>query len=387
LSLQCPHCGSNSLYRDGLRYLADGLQTQRWLCRDCGHRFSEKGPLRKNPYGCINNACHSTSSRQVCELLTEESKNLAIVPRQETALREGTTTNSELNGKIINHVLWLKQEGYTESTILGRSQILRYLRNAKVDLMDPNAVRTYIAKQNWTPGRRANVIYAYALFAKWANIEFIIPRINLPQKLPFIPTEREIDDLIAGCSKYVATFLQLCKETGARAGEIGALTWNDIDLEKTTVRVSPEKGSNPRIQKLSPKVIQMLNQLARNHSTIFLGHYKSVINLRGTFDRQRKRMAAKLGNPRLMQIHFHTLRHWKATIEYYKTKDILHVMQLLGHKRIQNTLKYTQLAKFEETDGYVCKIAATKEEISALIEAGFEYVCEYEGSRFFKKPK
>jgi len=62
-------------------------------------------------------------------------------------------------------------------------------------------------------------------------------------------------------------------------------------------------------------------------------------------------------------------------------------MQLLGHKRIQNTLKYTQLAKFEETDGYVCKVAATKEEISALIEAGFEYVCEYEGSRFFKKPK
>jgi hypothetical protein len=45
------------------------------------------------------------------------------------------------------------------------------------------------------------------------------------------------------------------------------------------------------------------------------------------------------------------------------------------------------LAKFEETDGYVCKVAATKEEISALIEAGFEYVCEYEGSRFFKKPK
>jgi integrase len=131
----------------------------------------------------------------------------------------------------------------------------------------------------------------------------------------------------------------------------------------------------------------MLNQLARNHPTIFLGHCKSVINLRGTFDRQRKRIAAKLGNPRLSQIHFHTLRHWKATIEYYKTKDILRVMQLLGHKRIQNTLKYTQLAKFEETDGYVCRVAATKEDISALIEAGFEYVCEHEGLQFFKKPK
>lgn len=143
----------------------------------------------------------------------------------------------------------------------------------------------------------ANIIHAYALFAKWANIEFIIPRINLPQKLPFIPTEREIDDPIAGCTRYIATFLQLCKETDARAGEIGALTWTDIDLEKATVRVAPEKGSNPRIQKLSPEAIQMLSQLARNHSTIFLGHYKSVINLRGTFDRQRKRIAAKLEPP------------------------------------------------------------------------------------------
>lgn len=62
-------------------------------------------------------------------------------------------------------------------------------------------------------------------------------------------------------------------------------------------------------------------------------------------------------------------------------------MQLLGHKRIQNTLKYTQLAKFEETDGFVCKVAATKEEISALIEAGFEYICENNGLKFFRKPK
>jgi len=38
-----------------------------------------------------------------------------------------------------------------------------------------------------------------------------------------------------------------------------------------------------------------------------------------------------------MQIHFHTFRHWKATMEYYKTKAILHVMKVLGHKNINNT--------------------------------------------------
>jgi hypothetical protein len=61
-------------------------------------------------------------------------------------------------------------------------------------------------------------------------------------------------------------------------------------------------------------------------------------------------------------------------MEYYMTKDILHVMQVLGHRRIQNTLKYTQLVSFEAVDAYVCKVAETKEEISGLIEAGFEYM-------------
>jgi transposase-like protein len=43
----CPQCGSQRLYRDGLRYLADGTSVQRWLCRDCDYRFSEK-PSQKN---------------------------------------------------------------------------------------------------------------------------------------------------------------------------------------------------------------------------------------------------------------------------------------------------------------------------------------------------
>jgi hypothetical protein len=34
-------------------------------------------------------------------------------------------------------------------------------------------------------------------------------------------------------------------------------------------------------------------------------------------------------------------------MEYAKTKDILDVMQLLGHRNIKNTLVYTQLSKFE----------------------------------------
>ena len=72
-------------------------------------------------------------------------------------------------------------------------------------------------------------------------------RCKAVRKLPFITYEREIDDLIAGCNNKVATFLQIIKETGARAGEVFNLKWTDIDFENRTITITPEKGSNPRI--------------------------------------------------------------------------------------------------------------------------------------------
>jgi integrase len=104
------------------------------------------------------------------------------------------------------------------------------------------------------------------------------------------------------------------------------------------------------------------------------------------FRKQRNRLSKKLQNPRLKQIHFHTLRHWKANMEYHKTKDILHVMQVLGHKNINNTLMYTQLINFEDGD-YYCKTAKTLKEDQELVEAGFEFVTERDGIKIYRKRK
>ncbi|MDR0373564.1 MAG: tyrosine-type recombinase/integrase [Nitrososphaerota archaeon] len=62
---------------------------------------------------------------------------------------------------------------------------------------------------------------------------------------------------------------------------------------------------------------------------------------------QRKKIAQKLKNERILKIHFHTLRHWKATPEYHKTKDIIHVMKLLGHRNIQDTMLYTHVVRMK----------------------------------------
>ena len=89
------------------------------------------------------------------------------------------------------------------------------------------------------------------------------PKYQSIRKMPFIPTEPEIDQLIAGCSLRMATFLQLLKETGARCGEIWWLNWTDIDFESKVVNITPEKNSNPRVTHLSNKLLEMLEHLPK----------------------------------------------------------------------------------------------------------------------------
>lgn len=105
---------------------------------------------------------------------------------------------------------------------------------------------------------------------------------------------------------------------------------------------------------------------------------------------QKKEAAEKLKNPRLFKITFHTFRHWKATMLYHQTKDIIRVQRFLGHKKIENTMIYIQLAEnlFKETsDGFAVKVATKPNEIKGLLEVGFEYVCQRDGLMFFRKRK
>ena len=127
----------------------------------------------------------------------------------------------------------------------------------------------------------------------------------------------------------------------------------------------------------------MLKELEQHSSEVFGANADAM---RKSYSRQRRRAAAKLRNKRLLQISFHTFRHWKATMEYHKTRDILHVMQILGHRNIKNTLIYTQLVGFKD-DEYKAKVAHSEKEVCQLVEAGFECVCDHDGNKIFKKRK
>jgi len=75
---------------------------------------------------------------------------------------------------------------------------------------------------------------------------------------------------------------------------------------------------------------------------------------------------------------------------YHQFKNILYVMNFLGHRNIQNTLIYIQLEETifkEQNDEFICKAAGSIEEAKSLIESGFEYVCDFNGVKLFRKRK
>jgi len=131
--------------------------------------------------------------------------------------------------------------------------------------------------------------------------------------------------------------------------------------------------------------MSMLNTLPRKTERMFGKANYKYMELQ--FVMVRRRLAAKLHDEKLLQIHFHTFRHWRASKEYRKTRSVVHVMELLGHKDIESTMVYTHLVD-SESDEFYTAVAKTDEEARKLIEDGFEYVCTTpEGTMLFRKRK
>ena len=160
--------------------------------------------------------------------------------------------------------------------------------------------------------------------------------------------------------------LQLLKETGIRAGEAWNLKWSDFDFERRILTVNEtEKRGKPRQLRISDNLVAMLKQLRTDDSEkLWKGELQ---NFRVWFQQQRKKVAFKLKNPRIKRIHFHTLRHFYATMLYHKTKDILLVKQKLGHRSINSTMIYTQLIDFQAEE-YHSATARTVQEAQNLTE-------------------
>lgn len=382
----CPQCGSSKTKKDGLRHLDDGSPIQRHLCKKCGFRFSEKKQ-------CLNNLLNKDRNSMYA-LLDKAMKNMLQVTslEKEKEVSNGLlgATSTDIRGKLIQYSFWMQKQRYSIAAIKLHQSCLRALINNNANLLDPESVKEAIATvKSWGENRKRNIINAYNLFTKLNGLSWEKPKCHVTQKFPSIPNEEEIDALIAGTGKKTSTFLQLLKETAMRSGEAKRIQWTDIDFERNIVTLNnPEKRSNPRMWKVSPKLIAMLNAMPRKSERVFGDG--PVTSMKTTFLKARKRLAMKLQNPRLLKISFHTFRHWKATMLYHQTKDPYYVKNFLGHKSLKNTEIYINIEHtlFESaSDEFIVKIVQKAEDVKRLLEVGFKWVGQKEKDIFLRKRK
>lgn len=265
-----------------------------------------------------------------------------------------------------------KKDGKAEETIQSRMQsLIQVARIVSID--DPEEIKLWLANLienkpcNWNNKTKTKFCDTYTAFLNFKGATWKAPKYTIVEKLPFIPTEQEIDS--------TSTVLQMLKETGMRIGELTQLKWIDIDTERKTVNITPEEHSNPRVLPISDKLIAMLNKQPRNHGENVFQPKKHMI--REYYCTQRKEIAERLQNPRLQKVSFHTFRHWKGTMEYHKTLDIMHVKRILEHKTTRCTEIYINLESalfLTSSNEWTTKVSHTIEEETDLITKGFQLV-------------
>ncbi|CDI04632.1 tyrosine recombinase/inversion of on/off regulator of fimA [Candidatus Competibacter denitrificans Run_A_D11] len=163
-------------------------------------------------------------------------------------------------------------------------------------------------------------------------------------------TPTEVDRLIIAAKRLGrhghrdATMILLAYRHGLRVSELVALRREQVDLRQGLLHVRRRKHGLPSTQPLRGPEIRALRQLWRDYPAtpyVFVSERKAPLT-DSTFRKlvARAGEAANLGMP----IHPHMLRHstgFKLANDGQDTRAIQHY---LGHKNIQYTTHYTQLA-------------------------------------------
>jgi integrase len=313
-------------------------------------------------------------------------KNLTAEAKSE-ALHENIGTTK---GSLINFSWHLKKLGRSEATIRTYSNYVKNIGKL-ADLNDPEAVKGVIATHYKDKNTQRMACHSYDAYMKFAGGKWEKPCYIPEHKQVFIPTEEELRCAVNTGHKESIVFSKFLYETGARSNEAQRLEWTDLDPERKNVTIKASKNGNARTLSISKNLMDLLFSLPKpeNQKTVFTP--KPFNTRSSSFHNRMKRLAKLHNNQRFTKIHFHTFRHCKALREYHKTRDLIHVMVILGHRKIETTYKYLrlyhQIYKPQQPDQFITKIASTKKERIELLSDGWILVEKDRDDWYFKKPK
>ncbi|MES9902819.1 MAG: tyrosine-type recombinase/integrase [Sedimenticola sp.] len=163
-------------------------------------------------------------------------------------------------------------------------------------------------------------------------------------------TPGEVDKLMATAGKLGRhghrdrTLVLVMYRHGLRVSELVALRWDQVDLGAGLIHINRRKNGTPSTHPLGGTEIRALRRLKRDYPTT---QYVFVTERKGPMsDSAVRKLIARAGQGAGFDFpaHPHMLRHacgFKLANDGQDTRAIQHY---LGHKNIQHTVRYTELA-------------------------------------------
>jgi site-specific recombinase XerD len=176
--------------------------------------------------------------------------------------------------------------------------------------------------------------------------------VHVPQKLPSVLSREEVARLLAATGNLKhQTALSVAYGAGLRVSEVVALKVSDIDSERMVLRIEQGKGSRDRYAMLSPLLLERLRawwKFARAQDKMLDGGWLfpglDPIDSLSTRQLNRAIHAAAAMAQIDKRVTMHTLRHSFATHLLEQKVDIRVIQVLLGHKKLNTTALYAQVA-------------------------------------------
>lgn len=243
-----------------------------------------------------------------------------------------------------------KQQGYVFHVIMDTlgdlpltaitPALLRTWRNYLGRTRQPGTVRQYM--DTFSAALRI-AVEDYALLAS-NPVRNVRKPPEPPGRVRFL-SQDEKQRLLAACqaSRQAALYpmVLVALSTGCRRSEVSRLRWSEVDMERAVLRLERTKNGTRRQVPLSPQAVAVLQrwQAAQGVNTPWVFPRPDGA---GALRSERAWQGA-LQRAGLEDFHFHDLRHTTASYLAMSGASLAEIAEILGHKRIEVTRRYTHL--------------------------------------------
>lgn len=183
-----------------------------------------------------------------------------------------------------------------------------------------------------------------------------------PGRLRFLDSD-EADRLLRELPEDVSGVVLFALNTGMRRSEILNLAWKDINFGQRMIAVEKTKTNERRMVPINDQVYELLKNLEKTKQDSEPVFAKGGINLRKHFEAAVKRIS--LGDFRL-----HDCRHSFASHLVMTGASLKVIQQLLGHKDIKMTMRYSHLSQ-DHLQEAVNKLVLMKKSGTNLAQTNF----------------